>query len=153
MQENCKKININDYKVFVFDLDNTLYLHTVDMLYREEYNEEVIKFLQYLKENGKRICLATHNKNPFRILDKMEIHPDIFDAIIYQTEPVLSSVDILTYTNKKKMIQNILHITNVSIQEIIFFDDMMYNIEQVKKMGIECIHVCPEIGIIFDNIF
>lgn len=147
-----QEISIHDYKVFVFDLDNTLYLHSVDYSYRQEYTQKIKDFLQNLKDNGKILCLATHNTAPYYYLSRMDIH-DLFQEIIYETRDVHPSLNsIYDYTNKKDMIQEIIDKTNVSTQEVIFFDDVCYNINQVKSLGIESIHVSPKKGIVLENI-
>jgi hypothetical protein len=38
---------LKDYKIFVFDLDNTLYLHKVTGEYRDVYHRKVKNFLNY----------------------------------------------------------------------------------------------------------
>lgn len=38
---------LKDYKIFVFDLDNTLYLHKVDQNYAEIYHKKVKNLLVY----------------------------------------------------------------------------------------------------------
>ena len=73
----------SDYKVFVFDLDNTLYLHGADEMYKQIYHEQVKVFLQNLKNNGKILCIATHNKNPTIYLDMLKIS-SLFHYIIFR---------------------------------------------------------------------
>lgn len=146
------EISIEDYKVFVFDLDDTLYLHRVDVEYREEYTIKIREFLNLLKDNGKIICLATHNKSPYHYLYKMDIY-DVFHEIIYETKDVNPNKNsILEYTNKKDMIQEILEKTNVTNEDVVFFDDHSYNIDEVKSLGIESVYVSPKTGIIIENI-
>lgn len=147
-----ERIDIKNYKVFVFDLDNTLYLHQVDPMYKKVYNIRIKQFLKFLKDDGKIICLATHNKDPYDYLDEMGIY-DLFNEIIYETRdvyPYLNTID--EYTNKKDMIQEILHKTNVSNNDIVFFDDGYYNIIQVDSLDIDVVFVSPEIGIIIEDI-
>jgi HAD superfamily phosphatase (TIGR01681 family) len=147
-----EKINIKNYKVFVFDLDNTLYLRRADLIYRKSYNIKIKQFLKFLKDNGKIVCLATHNKSPYKYLFEMDIY-DIFQEIIYETRNVsLSKNTIREYTNKKDMIQEILQKTNVSNNDIVFFDDVYYNINQVNSLDIDVVLVSPEIGIIIEDI-
>ncbi len=147
-----QEISIHDYKVFVFDLDNTLYLHLVDYSYREEYTQKIRDFLQQLKDNGKILCLATHNKSPYSYLSRMDIY-DLFHEIIYETRDVHPSLNsIYDYTNKKDMVQEIIDKTNVSTQDVIFFDDVYYNINEVKSLGIESIRVSPKKGIVLEKI-
>lgn len=146
------EISIENYKVFVFDLDDTLYLHDVSIEYREEYNIKIREFLKSLKDDGKIVCLATHNKSPYYYLHKMEIY-GLFHEIIYETKDVTSSKNsILEYTNKKDMIQEILEKTNVTNEDVVFFDDQSYNIDEVKSLGIASVHVSPKTGILLENI-
>jgi len=147
-----QEISIHDYKVFVFDLDNTLYLHLVDYSYREEYTQKIKDFLQQLKDNGKILCLATHNKSPYNYLSRMNIY-DLFHEIIYEKRDVNPwDNSIYEYTNKKYMLQEIIDKTNVSTQEVIFFDDVYYNVDEVKSLGIESIRVSPKKGIVLEKI-
>lgn len=147
-----QSISIHDYKVFVFDLDDTLYLHRVDWEYRQEYTQKIREFLQCLKDQGKILCLATHNRKPFYYLNKMDMY-DMFDEIVYEKKDVSPwSHSIYDYTNKKDMIQEILDKTNTSITDVVFFDDVHYNINEVKSLGIEAIRVSPITGIALDKI-
>jgi HAD superfamily phosphatase (TIGR01681 family) len=75
------EISIENYKVFVFDLDDTLYLHRVNYDYRIEYTKKIREFLQSLRDMGKILCLATHNKSPYHYLNKMDIS-ELFDEIV-----------------------------------------------------------------------
>jgi HAD superfamily phosphatase (TIGR01681 family) len=146
------EISIDDYKVFVFDLDNTLYLHKVNQKYREMYSIRIRKFLNLLKNNGKIICLASHNKSPYYYLHNMDIY-DLFHEIIYEKRDVNPCKNnIYEYTNKKDMIQEILEKTKVTNKDVIFFDDQYYNINEVKSLGIESVYVSPKIGIVLENI-
>jgi HAD superfamily phosphatase (TIGR01681 family) len=149
MNEN---ICIHNYKVFVFDLDDTLYLHRVEVSYRLEYTQKIKEFLQSLKEKGKILCLATHNKSPYSYLHRMEIY-DLFHEIIYEKKNVNSySNSIYEYTNKKDMILEILDKTKMSNEDVIFFDDVDYNIDEVKSLGIETVIVSPKTGIVLEKI-
>ena len=59
---------LKDYKIFVFDLDNTLYLHKV--IESENYHKKLKNFLVYLKDQDKKLYIATHNFFPKNLLDK-----------------------------------------------------------------------------------
>jgi HAD superfamily phosphatase (TIGR01681 family) len=147
-----EEISIEDYKVFVFDLDDTLYLHRVNVEYREEYTIKIRNFLNSLKKSGKILCLATHNKSPSHYLHEMKIY-DLFHEIIYETRDVNPYKNsIFEYTNKKDMIQEILEKTNVTNEDVIFFDDHSYNINEVQSIGIQSVYVSPKTGIIIDKI-
>lgn len=145
-------ISIHNYKVFVFDLDNTLYLHSVDYSYRQEYTQKIKEFLQFLKSEGKILCLATHNRQPYYYLNIMEIY-DLFHEVVYEQKDVTPrSHTIYEYTNKKEMLQEIIEKTNTSNEEVIFFDDVHYNLKEVKSLGIETVYVSPYKGINIEKI-
>jgi len=138
------------YKVFVFDLDNTLYLHNVDTIYSNRYHKDVKVFLQNLKNKNKILCIATHNKNPNNYLDKIEIS-HLFDHIIYEKKNVNPySNSIREYTGKDEMIQEIIDKTKCKKEEIIFYDDADYNINKVENFGVKSIKVDDNIGIVFN---
>lgn len=150
---NCQhEIRIKDYKVFVFDLDDTLYLHKVESEYREEYTAKIRELLYSLKRRGKIVCLATHNKLPYHYLDKMNIY-DVFHEIIYERRNVNPRIhSIYEYTSKRDMIKEIVERTNVLNEDVVFFDDHEYNINEVKSLGIESVYISSKTGIIIDKI-
>lgn len=144
---------LKDYKIFVFDLDYTLYLHSPDK-YSEEYHVKVKNFLLYLKDNNKLLYVATHNKAPEYYLDKMNI-TTLFNGIIKETKnvsPCRNNID--EYTSKKDMIIEILNDNkNMNLDDVIFFDDHIYNIQQVNSIGVKSIFVNPLLGIKFSDIY
>lgn len=151
MSSEYKKQDDDDiYKIFVFDLDNTLYLHNVDTIYSDRYHKDVKVFLQNLKNKNKILCIATHNKNPNNYLDKIEIS-HLFDYIIYEKKnvhPYLNSIH--EYTGKDEMIQEIIDKTKCKKEEIIFYDDADYNIKKVENFGVKSVKIDDNIGIVFD---
>lgn len=145
---------LKDYKIFVFDLDNTLYLHNVDQIYSENYHKKVKNFLMYLKDNDKLLYIATHNFHPDNYLNKINVPPLLFDGIIKETKDVHPSLNtIMEYTSKKDMILEILdkHKT-LTKDDIIFFDDHSYNIREVEKLDVKSIYVNANKGIDFSEI-
>lgn len=145
---------LKDYKIFVFDLDNTLYLHNVDQNYAEKYHKKALNFLMYLKDCDKLLYIATHNFNPKFLLDKINISP-LFDGIIKETKDVHPSLNsIVEYTSKKDMILEILdkH-KNLTKDDVVFFDDHNYNIKQVESINVKSIYVNDYKGIDFSEIF
>lgn len=146
---------LKDYKVFVFDLDDTLYLHNIGS-YSEEYHVKVKNFLVYLKDNNKLLYITTHNTNPIYYLDKLNI-TYLFDGIIKETRNVCPlKNDICEYTNKKDMIYEILNKDDnkrLTKEDVIFFDDHTYNITQVNSIGVKCILVDSLKGITFSDIY
>lgn len=146
VKENIIKSN---YKVFVFDLDNTLYLHYADEMYKQIYHEQVRVFLQTLKDNGKILCIATHNQKPHVYLDQLKI-TSLFDYIISEKKDLcalLNSID--EYTGKDEMINELISKIGCTKKEILFFDDSKYNIKKVESIGITSIIVDGKTGIDF----
>lgn len=146
------KKTISDYKVFVFDLDNTLYLHGADEMYKQIYHEQVKVFLQNLKNNGKILCIATHNKNPTIYLDILKI-TSLFHYIISEQKNVHPSLNsIHEYTGKDEMINELISKIGCTNKEIIFFDDANYNIKKVESIGVKSILVSDQTGIDFTKL-
>jgi HAD superfamily phosphatase (TIGR01681 family) len=146
---------LKDYKIFVFDLDNTLYLHKVDQIYAEKYHKKVNNFLNYLKDNNKLLYIATHNFSPVDYFNRMIIQPLLFNGIIKETKDVHPSLNnISEYTSKKDMILEILdkH-KDLTKDDVIFFDDHMFNIKEVEKLNVKSIYVNESKGIDFSEIF
>lgn len=140
------------YKVYVFDLDDTLYLHTNnDDKYKTEYHIKVKKYLLKLKTQNKIICLATHNKDPMYYLKKINIEKHMFDHVVYELKNVNSSVNkIHEYTSKRDMIMEIMVKTGYKKNKVIFFDDSDYNIDQVQSIGVKSIKVSRINGLNLD---
>lgn len=138
-----QNINYNKYKIFVFDLDYTLFLHDN---HTDIYNDQVVKLLQTLKDNNKILCIATHNSYPSQYLMQMKIK-HFFDCIIYETRSLYSFDDIESFTPKKLMLSQIIDKYNCTPNDIIFFDDNPYNIDQVELLNIKTILVQDDVGI------
>jgi HAD superfamily phosphatase (TIGR01681 family) len=159
--QNTMDIGVNtdkqlkDYNIFVFDLDNTLYLHNVDNVYAEKYHIKVKNFLMYLKDNGKKLYIATHNFNPDRLLHRINISPLLFNSIIKETKDVHPLLNSITeYTSKKDMILEILNNHNdLTKNDIIFFDDHEYNIKEVNSINVKSVYVNESKGIDFTEIY
>lgn len=146
---------LKDYKIFVFDLDNTLFLHKVNSIKRQNYNRKLKNFLYYLKDNDKLLYIATHNFDPEPLLYKIDISSSLFNGIIKETRdlhPGLNTIE--EYTNKKDMILEILNIhKNLSSKDVVFFDDYIYNIKQVESINVKSIYVKDLQGINFSDIY
>jgi HAD superfamily phosphatase (TIGR01681 family) len=135
-------ININSYDLYVFDLDNTLYLDYVTKEYKIEYEAKLKNFLTQLKNNNKKLAIASHNSYPYYRLNKIGIF-DYFDYIIGE------------YPRKKSnMINEILEklVSADSKSRTIFFDDLVSNFTDCTNNGIQSILVNPKKGINFDII-
>lgn len=145
---------LKDYKIFVFDLDNTLYLHNCNQNYSEMYHKKVVNFLMYLKNCDKFLYIATHNFHPDNYLNRINIPPLLFDGIIKETKDVHPSLNsIVEYTSKKDMILEILdkH-KNLTKDDVVFFDDHIYNIKEVEQLNVKSIYVNQFKGINFSEI-
>jgi len=140
--------NKDKFKVYVFDLDDTLYLHrNKDIQYKTEYHIKVKKYLVELKNRNKILCLATHNSNPIEYLKRIGIE-DMFDEIVYELKDLRASMNTIDeYTSKREMITDIMKKTGYKKNKIIFFDDSDYNINQVQSMGVKSIKVSNITGL------
>jgi HAD superfamily phosphatase (TIGR01681 family) len=146
---------LKDYKIFVFDLDNTLFLHNVDQTTGEKYHKKVKSFLNYLKDSDKLLYIATHNFYPSNYLNRIDIPPLLFNGIIKETKDVHPSFNnISEYTSKKDMILEILdkH-KDLTKDDVIFFDDHTFNIKEVEKLNVKSIYVNQSKGIDFSEIY
>jgi HAD superfamily phosphatase (TIGR01681 family) len=145
---------LKDYKIFVFDLDNTLYLHNVRGEYRDVYHKKVKNFLNYLKDYGKLLYIASHNLEPKCLLLELEIPLITFDGIIKETKDVNPhSNTISEYTSKKDMICEILeNHKDLSYEDVVFFDDNKYNIKEVESINVKSIYIDESKGINFSDI-
>lgn len=157
-------------KVFIFDLDDTLYLHTFNRNkeYLKFYHSNIRKFLYNLKKNDKVLGLITYNTDPINILKKLRIDKNVFNFIEYPQNILREYFDnnrdkykeynnfifrsngnginyVSLIENKKDMIER--NISEYNKKDIIFFDDSRSNIFSVRNLGIECILVDPSIGI------
>lgn len=152
-------------KIFIFDLDDTLFLHNVQESFRNEYHIKITKFLNHLKANDKLICLVTYNINPKRLLNDL-IHlfdyvytPNVMSFHEYQYQYFEDYTKFKDYTpwvcngkvslckNKSIVIKEILSKFNCDYYKAIFFDDNPNHIKSVQQLGIEAIQVNPLNGI------
>ncbi len=146
-----KYINYNNkssYKVYVFDLDNTLFLHNNEEKYTEQYHQKVKNYLLNLKRDNKKICLATHNKHPRYYIEKLGLDYNFFDVIVYELKdvnPLINSIQ--EYTSKKDMILEIIKKTGCRKSQVLFFDDSYYNIRQVQSINVKSVKVSPTFGL------
>lgn len=151
IEKNKELINSNLYKVFVFDLDDTLYMRNFkgDVT---TYNLNLINFLEKLyNRNDTILCIATHNYRPNILLTKLNIQ-HLFTHIISENKMHFESDSIQNYTCKIKMMNEIIEKTKCKKDDIIFFDDSTFNINKINSMGIKTVLVSVDTGILFENI-
>lgn len=135
--------------LFVFDLDDTLYLRTLENeyeysnsnmyhlsdKYRAEYENKIKNILSKLKEKGHKIAMASHNTYPYRHLKRMDII-HLFDFIIGEYP-----------RSKVCMIKEIVSKTNSHIDDVLFFDDNERVVNEVRKYNIKTYFVETDFGI------
>lgn len=144
------KKKINNTKVYVFDLDDTLYMH--EMCRPRNYHKKVKQALKKIKENGKKLAIATHRHHPEELLEILDIK-SLIDVIITEKRPVHNSThDIEDYTPKSYMMREIMSILKCKKKHMLFFDDSPYNIKKVRGFKVKSILVNPYTGIDFDNL-
>lgn len=145
---------LKDYKIFVFDLDETLFLSKVNLKYAEDYHKKIKVFLSYLKTNDKLLYIATHNRFPNGALNFLDIN-SILDGVIKETRDVNPVAnDIEDYTDKKDMILEILdNHKDLSTEDVVFFDDNDYNIKKVENINVKCVYIDNTVGINFSEIY
>lgn len=115
------------YKVCVFDLDETLVHYD---LFTPLLFPDTIEILKFAKDNGVKLCIASHNYGSETLLKYLGI-VDYFDYIFgyYDT------------THKQSHLQEIIDKYNVSNGDIIFFDDTTENIQSGRDIGINSVLV------------
>lgn len=126
-------------KLFIFDLDNTLYLQHVSHEHRIQYEEKLRIFLQELIDNNKLLAIASHNSNPREILSYMQIDHYFDPNLIIGEYP----------RDKFNMIEELLQKTNCIASDCIFFDDYPENVYHCEINGIKSILVKSSLGIDF----
>lgn len=154
-------------KIFIFDLDDTLILNKNN---NNSYNIKITNFIKKLKNAGKIIGIATYNLDPvlaLKIRNKELLclldHKHIIKPVKYPVKlreyinkygkPNFNTYDHLYY-HKSYMIKELLSIINnihnddLTLNDIIFFDDQIQNINDCVNNGITSVLVDPEIGII-----
>lgn len=148
MQSKDRRIRY--YKVYVFDLDNTLYLHKRND--KDNIHKEVKRHLETLKSRGKKLYVATHNKYPWDLMREMDIL-DIVHGVKYEKKnvhPWMNSIN--EYTNKAEMINEIIKEEECCVDDVVFFDDADYNVMNVRKIGVRSVLIDEKKGIEFDQL-
>ena len=68
-------------------------MHNVDRMQRQIYDEQVKLFLQNLKNVGKILCIATHNKNPTYYLERLKVGNSDKKKIKIDKETIIKILD------------------------------------------------------------
>lgn len=139
-------------KMFIFDLDNTLYdFYTTkdSIMETEEYKKKIVNMLETLKANNKIIAICTYNIIPMYTLSKRR--PELLHYfnlglgnIIYPT----SALGFIYYREKSLMILEFAkNFNGILPSDIVLFDDQESNIEDVRNHGMTGILVDTKKGI------
>ncbi len=145
--------NPNNINYYLFDLDGVLELGCYMKVFKkntlkelEEYNSKLQQYFYTLKTLGKQIIIITHNKNPYNILNILNLTKYI-SCICYSSPYSLSN------EKKSNMIRPLLNKYNINKKQCVFFDDSIRNLCDMRNNhGITSIFVDRTIGINF-NIF
>jgi hypothetical protein len=149
--------------LFIFDLDDTLFLHNLDEYNRKKYEDRLIPFLYNLKKSGKILTLVTYNTDPQKFLNEKSIGhlfdyiymPSVMSFEEYQNSNKFYENSTVWITGRAVKIcrckgviaQQILEKYSCSPEVCIFFDDHKPNVDKVKQLGIESVLVDPLVGI------
>jgi FMN phosphatase YigB (HAD superfamily) len=163
------------YDLYIFDLDDTILLHSSNKEYREKYERKVISFLETLQKRGKKLALVTYNTNPRFYLEEL----GIYHLFSYIYTPYITSFDnyksesfdikqlddstvwirrggkgsfVTICKNKHVIIKELLDNLSIPNHKAIFFDDHKLHITSVEKLGVKSILSDPLLGIPFDKI-
>jgi len=158
-------------KLYVFDLDDTLYIdNNLDETF--EYNKKIKDLLSKIKQNGSKIAVLTYNITAKAYIKKLGLDSYIdllfISAYIFEPEDDVDAFDnknkhiikfkksyfykTIYYIYKSHTIQYLLEKASVLNHEVIFFDDDITNVYDVLSKNIESIHVLSS-GIDFESIY
>jgi HAD superfamily phosphatase (TIGR01681 family) len=130
-------------KVAIFDLDDTL-IHEGFEEFRDEHStlcDDTIQVLDTLRGKGIKIALASHNYGAESMLKDLNLFDYFCTIQAYYDD-----------TDKKSHINKILKELNVVPKEVVFFDDLIENIESISGLGIKSIQVSWEHGVKLSDI-
>lgn len=129
----------SNLKLVVFDLDDTLHFSDIDML-----PDHVVNILQYFTDNNIKIALASLNTHAPNYLMNYSIMR-YFDALEWRlpTMQVGTPEEKAEFISmrKNKMFERLLTHFNVRPSEVLFFDDLWFNIADIERMGVNCVLV------------
>lgn len=124
----AQEITRKNVKLVIFDMDYTLmnWVGGGPKLY-----VDVESVLEYIKEKGIKMAIASYNINPMHFLKKFGIE-EYFDFIATD-----DAKDIMNVDYKKSMLKRILEHYEIEPQEAVFFDDQPCNILTAERLGIK----------------
>lgn len=128
-------------RIVIFDLDDTLihegfedYAHLGEML----LFKEVKSVLEYLKEKGHTLAIASHNEQAEFLLKSCNIH-HFFEVVVGYCPPSFE---------KMPLVEDVLKcVQHMETSDVVFFDDLYENVTELKRKGIRAKMVSWEHGI------
>jgi FMN phosphatase YigB (HAD superfamily) len=110
--------------LLIFGLDYTLTYN--DHEDHECLFPETVSILSYLVSKNHVLAIATHNSNVYSILEQNHIEH------FFNPDLIIGFDDI----SKIPHLNMIMKIANESPNECFFFDDLLYHVNEAKKIGI-----------------
>lgn len=145
--------------IFVFDIDDTIVLHTREV--NDYYTQNSNTTLKNILSDFKNIKYYVYTNGTFNhgkaIIDNLNLNVEMIFArdIIQFMKPDNRSFKIVN-----RIIRKDIWDINKSVNRIIFFDDLKENLETAKKFGWTTVLINPElkekekyIDYIFPNIY
>ncbi|KAJ3164707.1 hypothetical protein HDU88_005142 [Geranomyces variabilis] len=140
------------HHLFIFDLDDTLYLWKLGPAARAAYEAKLRTYLERLRDDGATLAVASFNRNACRVLTSMGIR-HLFSQVIcpqeLRTGP-LAADPALEFDDEDKA-SMVLRICNsfpdIPRENVRFFDDDVDSVEAVQALGIFATTVSARRGI------
>lgn len=118
---------MSDKKLVIFDLDDTL-CHEGTGVYKDKVlSKEAKVVLDYLQKEGHLLAVASHNTEAVRMVKELGISQFFFKIVGYRPKSY----------KKMPLVEEILKETNMSKDDVVFFDDLYENVSELKRKGIK----------------
>ena len=111
--------------LIIFDLDDTL-IH--EGFRQPRLCNDTIWILEFLKKNGHRLAIASHNTNAKIILKKCQID-HYFDIIVGECPTDLTKITLINKILEHCRVNN--------KEQVIFFDDIETHIHEISSFKIK----------------
>lgn len=129
---------VNKIKAIIVDLDNTLYdgilsEDGIENLTIDNYHKEIYALLKSYHEIGIPICISSKND----MEDVINFFSNRHDFPLKETNFTLIKAN---WNHKKESITEIKNFINIGYENILFVDDNIAEIENVKELNLNIIH-------------
>ncbi|KAI8825172.1 uncharacterized protein EV422DRAFT_564506 [Fimicolochytrium jonesii] len=125
-----------DKRLYIFDLDNTLYLGRAERHRRLQYERRLLPFLNNLAAHGHLLAVATFNTDAEVLLLNMGIR-SLFDSVV-QTARATKSEMVSSICSKYPYIPT---------HNVHYYDDDYDSVMDVRALGIRATNVAPLTGV------